>query len=301
MCLATTLCSLNLCNPLILCSGVLDMTRRTIERLPEVGAVVTKSASLRERTGYGNPSVVELGHGILNAMGLPNPGIDAYIQELSGSNVDVLIGSVFGENEDEFVQSATRMATISNAIEMNMSCPHANSYGAGVPTDHIANIVSSVKKAVSIPVFVKLGVDNINERAHQAIEGGADALVAINTVKGMAIDVETGMPILANIVGGYSGPAIKPIGVRCVYELASTYEIPIVGVGGISSAMDVVEYMMAGASAVQIGSAFYYGGKTVFSEISSNLRRWLNIHGHEHIGDVIGTGLLKHNRYNDNI
>lgn len=146
---------------------------------------------------------------------------------------------------------------------MNMSCPHAGSYGAGFPTEKIPDAVSAVKESVSIPVFVKLGMENIRERARAAAGGGADAIVAINTVRAMAIDIETAMPILSNKIGGYSGPAIKPIGVRCVYELSREVDIPIIGVGGITTAEDVIEYMMAGASAVQIGSGIYYRGEGI--------------------------------------
>lgn len=292
MCLATSLGPLTLKNPLILCSGILDMTRKSMEQLPEAGGVVTKSVGREERPGYDNPSVVELEHGLLNAMGLPHPGIDAYVEELQGHNIEVLIGSVFGEDQASCVQVAAKMATVAHALELNLSCPHAGSYGAGVPTSSIAPLVSAVTQAVEIPVFVKLGAENIRERAEQAVAGGADGLVAINTVRAMAIDVETGLPILAHKIGGYSGPAIKPIGVRCVYELAQDYSLPIVGVGGITTARDVLEYMMAGASAVQMGSALHYRGKTAFRRICDDLRTWLREHGYDSVEQVIGLAHL---------
>jgi len=295
MCLATTLGPLTLKNPLILCSGVLDMTRKSMEHLPEAGGVVTKSVGREERLGYGNPSVVEMEHGLLNAMGLPNPGVDVYVEEMRGHAIEVLIGSVFGEDQASFVQAAVKMATVAHALELNMSCPHAGSYGAGVPTPAISSLVSAVKKEVKVPVFVKLGAENIRERAEAAVAGGADGLVAINTVRAMAIDVETGQPILANRIGGYSGPAIKPIGVRCVYELAQDHSLPVIGVGGATTARDVLEYMMAGASAVQMGSALHYGGKTAFRRICDDLRSWLREHHIKSITEVIGRALPNNN------
>ena len=288
MCLETSVGPLKMKNPLMLASGVLDMTRGSMERFSEAGAIVTKSVGMDERKGYGNPSVVELEHGLLNAMGLPNPGVDEYLKEIEGIDVQKIVGSIFGKDEHEFARVAKKIEVAVDAIEMNMSCPHAGSYGAGFPTDKISDAVSAVKESVNIPVFVKLGMENIGERARAAEEGGADAIVAINTVRAMSIDIETAVPILSNKVGGYSGPAIKPIGVRCVYELSEEVDIPIIGVGGITTAEDVIEYMMAGASAVQIGTGVYYRGEKIFEEINKELREWLEAHEYGRIKDVIG-------------
>jgi len=288
MCLETSVGPLKMKNPLMLASGVLDMTRGSMERFREAGAIVTKSVGMDERKGYGNPSVVELEHGLLNAMGLPNPGVDEYLKEIEGIDVQKIVGSIFGKDEHEFARVAKKIEGAVDAIEMNMSCPHAGSYGAGFPTDKISDAVSAVKESVNIPVFVKLGMENIGRRARAAEEGGADAIVAINTVRAMSIDIETAVPILSNKVGGYSGPAIKPIGVRCVYELSEEVDIPIIGVGGITTAEDVIEYMMAGASAVQIGTGVYYRGEKIFEEINKELREWLEAHEYGRIKDVIG-------------
>jgi len=289
MCLETSVGALKMKNPLMLASGILDMTRESMERFNEAGAVVTKSVGMEERKGYGNPSVVELEHGILNAMGLPNPGADYYAKEIEKIGIENVIGSIFGKDEKEFAEVAKKFEGRVKAIEMNMSCPHAGGYGAGFPTEEIRKTVRAVKESVDMPVFVKLGSENIMERAVEAEAGGADAIVAINTVRAMAIDVDTGIPILANKVGGYSGPAIKPIGVRCVYELAGAVEVPVIGVGGITTAYDVIEYMMAGASAVQIGSGIYYRGDNIFGEICNELREWLKGRNYRSIIDVIGT------------
>lgn len=288
MCLATSVGSLRLENPLMLASGVLDMTAGTMERCRGAGAVVTKSVDLEERSGYGNPSVVELEHGILNAMGLPNPGVDSYVEELRDVDVDVVVGSIFGRTREEFVAVAEKMAPYVAALELNMSCPHAGDYGAGVPTRSVAGLVHAVKNAVDVPVWVKLGAENILERGDAAVQGGADAIVAINTLKAMAIDVDVAMPVLANKTGGLSGPAIRPVGVRCVYELAATLDIPLVGVGGVTAVRDVVEYLMAGASAVQIGSGLHYSGTAIFGDICRDLQRWLEEHGYSHVEELVG-------------
>ncbi len=272
----------------MLASGVLDMTAGSMERCRAAGAVVTKSVGLEERTGYGNPSVVELEHGVLNAMGLPNPGVECYLEELRAADVDVVVGSIFGRSSEEFAAVAEAMAPEVAALELNMSCPHAGEYGAGVPTGRIAAVVRAVKNAVDVPVWVKLGPEGIVERADAAVQGGADALVAVNTLKAMAIDVDVALPVLANVTGGLSGPAVRPVGVRCVWELAGALDVPIVGVGGVTSARDVVEYMMAGASAVQIGSGLQRDGGDVFDMLCRDLRRWLSEHGYGSVGDVVG-------------
>ncbi|HHO57045.1 MAG TPA: dihydroorotate dehydrogenase [Thermoplasmatales archaeon] len=279
-------------NPLMLASGILDLTKESMERFVDAGAVVTKSVGREERKGYKNPVVYEMEYGILNAIGLANPGVEEYVKELEGVGVENVIGSVFGGNAEEFGYVARKISPYVKAIEMNMSCPHAKRVGAEYPEDEIPDAVKEVKKAGK-PVFVKLGMENILNRAERAIEGGADAVVAINTVKAMAIDIETGHPILSNRVGGYSGKGIKPIGVRCVYEISSNYEIPVIGVGGVTRAEDVIEYMMAGARAVQIGTGVYYRDVSIFSEIAKELEEWLEKHGYTSIKDVIGIAIKK--------
>ena len=279
-------------NPLMLASGILDLTKESMERFVDAGAVVTKSVGREERKGYKNPVVYEMECGILNAIGLANPGVEEYVKELEEVGVENVIGSVFGGNAEEFGYVARKISPYVKAIEMNMSCPHAKRVGAEYPEDEIPDAVKEVKKAGK-PVFVKLGMENILNRAERAIEGGADAVVAINTVKAMAIDIETGYPILGNRVGGYSGKGIKPIGVRCVYEISSNYEIPVIGVGGITRAEDVIEYMIAGARAVQIGTGVYYRDVSIFSEIAKELEEWLEKHGYTSIKDVIGIAIKK--------
>jgi dihydroorotate dehydrogenase (NAD+) catalytic subunit len=295
--LRTTISSLRLKNPTLLASGIMDEDAGSMQRMIDcgAGAIVTKSIGMQSREGYANPTVLELEYGLLNAMGLPNPGIDEYggeMEKLQKSNTPI-IGSIYAAEVKEFVALASKMEQYGAAgVELNVSCPHAKRYGleVGCDTTLLHNIVSSVKNQVHIPVFVKLSpnVVNIVEIAQAAEKGNADAIVAINTVKGMKIDLETARPILANRTGGYSGKAIKPIGVRCVFDIAQNVNIPVIGVGGITTGEDAVEYFMAGASAVQIGSAVYYRGPDVFKHVCKELNLWMDTHGYIKIAELVG-------------
>jgi dihydroorotate dehydrogenase (NAD+) catalytic subunit len=259
------------------------------------GAVVTKSIGLTPREGYPNPTLIELEHGILNAMGLPNPGIEESgeeIKRLKRSKVTT-IGSVFGSNTKEFIELCKKMQSYNvDALELNMSCPHAKGYGLEIGSDpkRVKEITSSVKKLVDVPVFVKISPNlmNIVEIAEAAEKGNADGIVAINTVKAMKIDLELKTPVLSNKTGGYSGKAIKPIGVRCVYDISKNVDIPVIGCGGITTGEDALEYIIAGASAVQIGSAIYYRGVDVFKKICNEMKNWMNIHDYKKLTDLIG-------------
>ena len=259
------------------------------------GAIVTKSIGLKPREGYPNPTVVELEHGILNAIGLSNPGIDNFeyeIKSLKKSKIPI-ISSIFGSNSKDFVELAKKMESYgADAIELNMSCPHAKGYGLEIGSDPklVEEITSNVVKNTSIPVFVKLSPNlmDIVKIAKAAEKGNADGVVAINTVKAMKIDLDLKMPVLANKIGGYSGGAIKPIGVRCVYDISQNVNIPIIGVGGIENGKDALEYIMAGASAVQIGSVVYNRGIDVFKKISSEIEKWMEDNGYKKLSDLVG-------------
>ena len=275
----------------------MDEDSGSMERIFNLGAgaVVTKSIGLKPRKGYPNPTVIELEYGILNAMGLPNPGVDEFgdeIEKLKQLNIPV-IGSIFGSNSSEFVEIAQKMQSFGvDALELNMSCPHAKGYGLEIGCDAklVKEITLKVKKSMNIPIFVKISPNLINivDIAKSAKEGNADGIVAINTVKAMKIDLELKMPVLANKIGGYSGKAIKPIGVRCVYEISENVDIPIIGVGGITTGEDVLEYIMAGASAVQIGSAIYYRGLDAFKKICNEIEIWMKNHQYKNLSELIG-------------
>lgn len=289
---------LELRNPTMLSAGILGMTGHSLRAVWEAGAgaVVTKSLGLKPREGYPNPTVVDVGYGFLNAMGLPNPGVAVYLKELSMARSGgpiAIIGSVYGSTLPEFAETTAILSKGEvNGVELNVSCPHVKGAGAEVGQDPalVKKIVQVVKKTAAIPVFVKLtpNVSNIVELAQAAEGGGADGVVAVNSVRAMAIDIETSCPILGNRVGGLSGPAIKPIAVRCVYEVSQAIDIPVVGCGGITTWQDTVEFLLAGASAVQIGTAIAYRNLGVFKEVTSGLERYLRRKKYRQVGEIVG-------------
>ncbi|MBM4237202.1 MAG: dihydroorotate dehydrogenase [Euryarchaeota archaeon] len=284
-------------NPTMLASGVLGETGGSILEVARAGAgaVVTKSIGLVPKDGYSNPTMVELPYGYLNAMGLPNPGIDGFRAEMIEAvrgGVPV-VGSIFASNEVDFAGLARKMEEFgASAVELNLSCPHAKGYGmeVGVDPETVGKIVQAAKRRVRIPVFAKLtpNAERLVEVGKAVEEAGGDAVVAINTVKAMAISTEFRKPILSNRIGGLSGQAIKPIGVRCVFELYEALRIPIIGAGGIGNWRDAVEYMLAGASAVQIGSGVARKGLGVFRSVCDGLERYLARNGFSDIREVVG-------------
>ena len=179
-----------------------------------------------------------------------------------------------------------------NALELNMSCPHAEGYGLEIGSNDklVEKITKDVKQKTNIPIFVKLSpnLTDIVQIAKAAEKGKADGIVAINTVKAMKIDIDLKMPVLANKIGGYSGKAIRPIGVRCVYEISKNVKIPVIGLGGITTGEDVLEYLMAGASAVQIGSGIYYRGIDIFRDINNEIKQWMKKNGYNNLSKLIG-------------
>jgi dihydroorotate dehydrogenase (NAD+) catalytic subunit len=235
--------------------------------------------------------------GLLNAIGLSNPGIDAYLEELDitvkGADGRPIIGSIFGGDDKEFSALAKRMEEGgASAVELNLGCPHAKGYGAQIGQDPklVKKITSAVKSTVKIPVLVKItpNVTDITEIAQAVEKGKGDAIVAINTVRAMTIDVEMGRPVLHNRTGGMSGPAVKPIGVAAVWSIYQAVKIPVVGVGGISSGRDVMEYIMAGASAVQVGTAVWRDDVSAFSRINEEMSLLMDRLGHSKVSDMVG-------------
>ena len=259
----------------MLASGILGISQSIFERLynENIGAVVTKSISVNPMKGYPNPTVVPIGGGsYLNAVGLSNPGVDAFSKELSKNKKIPIMISLVGSSEKEF----SRMVKVFDSLsilgyEINLSCPHVSKMGMEVGDDPEAvnKIVKTVRMNTTKPISVKVGVGSIDvvELARVAIDAGANIITSINTLRAMTIDIETMMPILSNRVGGLSGTAIKPIGVRCVYDISKNIKAPVIGCGGVSSWQDVIEYMMAGASAVQIGSVLGSNGPKIFNRI----------------------------------
>jgi dihydroorotate dehydrogenase (NAD+) catalytic subunit len=296
--LTVNLAGLQLANPTVLASGILGYSTETLENLVKggVGAVVTKSIGLKPREGYANPTVVQASCGLINAMGLPNPGIDGYVEELhrTKATLDVpLILSVYGYSADEYATVAKKAtAAGADAVELNVSCPHVKDTGSeiGQSPEALVKVVREVRAAISKPVFVKLSpnVTSIADVAESAVEAGADGLTVMNTVKAMAIDVETAMPILGNRVGGLSGPAIKPVALRCVYDVYERVRVPIMGCGGVVDWRDAVEFLLAGASAVQIGTAVSFKGPNVFRSVALGIERYLRSGHFGKVEEIVG-------------
>jgi len=293
------LAGLSLENPTMLASGILGYSAQTLESIVEGGAaaVVTKSVGLKPRRGYTNPTVVQTGCGLINAIGLPNPGIEEFAKDIREAKASLkvpIIVSIYGFSAEEYAIVAEKaVGAGADAVELNVSCPHVKETGAeiGQKPEVLAEVVRRVKTSVEKPVFVKLSpnVTDIAEIAEEAVRAGADAITAINTVKAMAIDIETTKPILSNRKGGLSGPAIKPVSVRCVYEIYERgIKKPIVGCGGITNWRDAVEFMLAGAAAIQIGTAIAIKGPNVFKAVARGIRAYLKRKGFKSVGEIVG-------------
>jgi len=288
---------LKLSNPTMLAAGILGLSGSLLKEIANagVGAVVTKSVGLKSRSSYPNPTVVQVDCGLLNAVGLPNPGIHQFVEEITEAKTlgVPLIVSVYGFSSEEFAEvSSYAVKAGANALELNVSCPHVEKTGSEIGQDPrlVREVVREVKRRVEKPVFVKLtpNVDDITEVAKAAVEGGADAITAINTVRAMAINIEITHPVLANKIGGLSGPAIKPIAIRCVYEICREVNVPVIGCGGIATWRDAVEFMLAGASAVQVGTAIAFKGLKVFNSINRGINLYLKEKGFKSVKDIVG-------------
>ncbi|MBA2858753.1 dihydroorotate dehydrogenase (NAD+) catalytic subunit [Methanococcus maripaludis] len=287
--LKTKLWDIEFKNPVFLAAGVMGETGSALKRMAKngAGAVCTKSVGIEKKPGHNNPTMVEVEGGFLNAMGLPNPGADEYAgeierikDEMKRMNVKI-IGSIYGKNDSEFQKAAEIIGNYVDVLELNISCPHAGGgYGSSIGQDPCLckNVVSAVKDVSDIPVIAKLtpNVTDIKEIASAVVNAGADGIVAINTLgPGMVIDIESGVPILGNRVGGMSGKAVKPIAVKNVYDICSAVDVPVIGVGGITTGADAIEFMMAGASAVQVGTGVYYRGYDIFQKINNEIEEYL--------------------------
>jgi dihydroorotate dehydrogenase (NAD+) catalytic subunit len=296
--LAIELLGLKLRNPLLLASGFYGITAHLLRRAFDGGAaaVTTKSIGASPFEGYENPTMVELGPGYLNAIGLSNPGAEEMARELSSpllAEVPV-IASVFGSEAEEIAGAArivSRAACV-KAIEVNLSCPHVKGVGLEVGSDPelVYEITRALKRSVQLPVIVKLSpnVADIVEIARAAERAGADALTAVNTLKALAVHPHLKKPLLSHAYGGLSGPALKPVALRCVYELYEHIRIPIIGCGGVEGPLDVVEFLLCGARAVQVGSALVRKGPSVFSELANGLLSYMKEQGYQEPRELVG-------------
>lgn len=295
--LETTLAGVKLRNPTILAAGVLGTTGKSLKRVAKegAGAVTTKSLGIRPKEGHSNPTIMEMEGGLINAMGLPNPGVDNFLDELviAKEGGAPVIASIFGGTVEEFAEVAKKIwAGKPDMVEVNISCPNVKEgMSFGSSPELAAEATDAVKKAVKCPVIVKLtpNTDKLLLVAKAVEDSGADVISAINSIgPGMVIDAETGKPFLSNQVGGLSGPMIKPVALRCVYDISSHVEIPVIGIGGIETGLDAAEMLMAGASAVGVGTAVYSRGIEVFSKICEELEYFMAAKSYKSTKDLVG-------------
>lgn len=302
--LTTNLGAVKLRNPLVLSSGVLGTTAPLLKRvfLAGAGAVTTKSIGSKRREGHDNPVVVETEGGLLNTVGLPSPGYKEMssewgeLRQVKEEYGDfVLIASIFGSSVEDFVEVSDYVSNQRpDIIELNLSCPNVGSHGQifGFDADLTSAVITKVKEvSKQIPLMPKLtpNTPQISEIACACEESGSDLISAINTVgPGMVIDIEMAAPVLSKKRGGLSGPAIKPIAIRCVYDIYEEVDIPILGMGGITKGSDAIELMMAGASAVGIASGVFYHNLEIFQQVQDELVGWLAEHDYMKITDLIG-------------
>jgi dihydroorotate dehydrogenase (NAD+) catalytic subunit len=296
--LAVTLGRLRLPNPILVASGTFGYAREMerIVDLSRLGGIVPKTITNQPREGNVPWRTVETASGMLNSIGLDNDGLEAFVEMhlpyLAGLRTPILV-SIAGRTQDEFVDMAARLNGLSGvaAIELNISCPNVSG-GVDMGTDPLMceQVVSGCRAASGLPIIAKLtpNVSNIGPIARAAEAGGADAISAINTCLGMAIDWRGRRPLLGNVMGGLSGPAIKPIALRIVYQIARAVQTPIIGMGGIADVDDVMEFLVAGATAVQIGTANFYN-PTVTMSILDALPDALAEAGARRVSDVVGT------------
>jgi dihydroorotate dehydrogenase (NAD+) catalytic subunit len=297
--LDTKLASVRLKNPTVLPAGILGTTASILNRVSKsgAGAVTTKSIGPKPRAGHNNPTVLARETVVMNAVGLPTPGyknMQEEWQELEKLKVPV-IASVYGFTLKEFVEVSEFVASKKpSMIELNISCPNTQKKGMVFGCDPVAagKIVSSVKEVTGkIPLMPKLTPNTplLKQVARACEDAGADALAAINTVgPGMIIDVNTAKPVLAFKTGGLSGPAIKPIAVRCVYDVSEATDLPILGIGGVTTGEDAAEMLAAGASAVGIGSGVYYRGINVYEKVCSELEEFMKARGYKSVKQMVG-------------
>lgn len=296
--MSVNLAGIPLRNPVMTASGTFGYGEEFAEyvNLETIGAFVTKGLSLRPRAGNPTPRIVETPGGMLNAIGLQNVGIDAFIAKKIPFVRTVntpCVANFFGDTVDEYAEMTRRLDEIPEvvALEMNISCPNVKQGGIVFGTDPAcaASVVAACRAATKKPLIVKLSpnVTDVVTMAKACVDAGADSLSLINTLIGMAIDLKERRPVLANVTGGFSGPAIKPVALRMVWQVARAVKVPIVGIGGIMNATDALEFILAGATAVQIGTASFINpgaAQTIVEEMQS----WMVANGVADIKSLIG-------------
>ena len=304
--LSVMLCGVRLPNPTVLASGILGLSQEIFGRLAQsgCGAITTKSCSLKPRTGHHNPVIVDWGYGLINAVGLANPGVEVMVEEIRMARQRLaplgvpIIASVFADTIYDFGVVARYISEAQpDLIEVNISCPNVDIQFVQMfaASPYVAaQVTRRVKENTHIPVIVKLSpnVEDIARIAREVEAAGADAITAINSVgPGLVLDIETGRPVLANRWGGVSGPAIRPIAVKCVRDVCKAVKIPVIGTGGVTDARDAIEMILVGAAVVGIGSAVNYRGMGVFGEVARGIAEYMQRHGHTRLEEFRGKAL----------
>ena len=296
--LRTSIGKLELANPVMTASGTFGYGTEFADfvDLDRLGGVIVKGTTLHHREGNPYPRMAETPSGMLNAVGLQNKGVDYFCEHIYPTIKDYktrMIVNVSGSAVEDYVATAERINALENipAIELNISCPNVKQGGMafGVTAKGAAEVVGAVRKAYDKTLIVKLSpnVTDITEIARAAEGAGADSVSLINTLLGMAIDAERRRPVLSTVTGGMSGPAVKPIALRMVWQVAKAVSIPVVGLGGITNATDAIEFLLAGASAIEVGTANFMD-PTVTGKIVDGINDYLDRHGFASVKDIIG-------------
>ena len=296
--LRTSIGKLELANPVMTASGTFGYGTEFADfvDLDRLGGVIVKGTTLHHREGNPYPRMAETPSGMLNAVGLQNKGVDYFCEKIYPTIKDYktnMIVNVSGSAIEDYVATAERINALDNipAIELNISCPNVKQGGMafGVTAKGAEEVVSAVRKAYDKTLIVKLSpnVTDITEIARAAEAAGADSVSLINTMLGMAIDAERRRPVLSTITGGMSGPAVKPIALRMVWQVAKAVGIPVVGLGGITNATDAIEFLLAGASAIEVGTANFMD-PAVTGKIVDGINEYLDRHGFASVKDIIG-------------
>jgi dihydroorotate dehydrogenase (NAD+) catalytic subunit len=294
--LSINVAGMELRNPTMLASGFLGISQAIFNRLyyADIGAIVSKSISNEPIEGYDNPTAVCLeGGSYLNAVGLANPGAEAFSREIGSNQYVPIIVSLVGSTCQDFPPIIDKLDDLNIlGYEVNLSCPHVAKMGmeVGDDLDMVTCVVRNVKSHTAKPVVVKVGIGNVGilDLAKAAYDAGANAITAINTIRAMCINIESGIPVLSNRIGGLSGKSVKPIATRCVYEISKNIGVPVIGCGGIFTWEDAIEFMLAGASAIQLSSVIGYEGVGTFQKINLGIKKYLERKGLKTLSELVG-------------
>lgn len=285
-------------NPVMTASGTFGYGLEFADFVPldQIGGIIVKGTTLVPRQGNDYPRMAETPQGMLNCVGLQNKGVDYFCEHIYPQIKDIdtnVIVNVSGSSPDDYAECAARIDALDNipAIELNISCPNVKDGGMafGVTCEGAASVVKAVRKRYSKTLIVKLSpnVTNIADIARAVEAEGADSVSLINTLMGMAIDIERRQPMLSISTGGLSGPAVKPVAVRMVWQVAKAVDIPVIGLGGICTAADAIEFFMAGASAIEIGTANFLD-PAVTIKVRDGINQWLDDHGCKSLSEIVG-------------